>query len=99
MRSWVKLSAVLAIFATIGCNAQTYWVDGSCTSKENWPEYLNEAKSMAAASSARLASTTDTDFAAVFERIFKVDKSDAEAVDQVQSKSKRLLDRLEICHL
>jgi hypothetical protein len=86
MRSPLGLGVVLAIWLAVPCNAYTYYVDQSCYLKPEFQAYLNEATYMAGRASARLASATDTDFEAVFTRIFKVDKTDAEAVQEVHSK-------------
>lgn len=54
----------------------TYWVDISCTSRPYWDATIQETFLMAERSVARLNKDSDTDFAAVFERIFGVKKSD-----------------------
>jgi hypothetical protein len=54
-----------------------YWIDTSCTSRPIWADTMKEVFLMAERSSARLNKDSDTDFAAVFERIFKVKKDDS----------------------
>ncbi|KAL2071513.1 hypothetical protein VTL71DRAFT_12748 [Oculimacula yallundae] len=72
---------VLFIFQ---CSCFTYWVDNSCIgndgpvgSEENWEKFMQEAFSMARRAADRLSSDSDTDFSAVFKRIFKIEKSDS----------------------
>lgn len=47
---------------------------------------LGEAIKMATVAYARLGSSTDTDFANVYQRIFSTDKSDLPSLTQVQSE-------------
>lgn len=71
--------------------AYTYWVDASCSNRNSWNDYLTEARDMAAKANTRLHSSTDSDYANVFKRVFKVDKTDKNAFDTVTSKSNSLL--------
>lgn len=68
------LLSVLCVF--VQADPRTYWVDSSCTEGPGWSEWLEEAFKMAEAAARRLGSDTDTDFANVFKRIYRVDKSD-----------------------
>jgi hypothetical protein len=58
------------------CFAFTYWVDKSCSDRQYWDEFLDEAINMAKRADARLASPTDSDFGNVFTQIFKTNKND-----------------------
>ncbi|KAF2196222.1 hypothetical protein GQ43DRAFT_445316 [Delitschia confertaspora ATCC 74209] len=55
--------------------AKTYYVDNSCTEKPGWSTYITETMTMAKRTSERLESKTDTDFEAVFKRLFQTGKS------------------------
>jgi hypothetical protein len=73
---FIKRFVAIALVLAIPCQAYTYWVDPSCSARPIWQKAIDEAFDMAKKSSRRLASPTDTDYAAVFKRIFKVDKRD-----------------------
>jgi len=77
MRSIIFFSIMLAIISlSPPATGFTYWVDSSCTAKPSWATVFPEFWKMAKRSGERLESPTDTDYAAVFKRIFKVDKID-----------------------
>ncbi|KAI9682231.1 MAG: hypothetical protein M1817_000285 [Caeruleum heppii] len=81
-----KLAAFLALgLGSIPSHALTYWIDPTCEAKPGWSDIFRETMDMASKSHARLSSATDTDFAAVFKRIFKDDVSVTASVDQVKN--------------
>lgn len=57
------------------CYSCAYFVDSSCTNRPEWSDGLTDALTMAKRASERLERSQDTDFAAVFKRIFKVEKT------------------------
>lgn len=71
--------------------AYTYWVDASCSDRKDWNTYLTEARDMASKADTRLRSSTDTDYANVFKRVFKVDKTDENALNRVTCNSNSIL--------
>lgn len=78
VRLWHIIAILLFIFSTIThAVPRTYWVDASCSNRPGWSEFIDETLTMARTAAGRLESTSDSDFANVFKRIFKVDKTDA----------------------
>ena len=71
--------------------AYTYWVDASCSNRKDWNAYLTEARDMATKANTRLRSSTDSDYANIFKRVFKADKSDKNAFDAVTGNSNSIL--------
>ncbi|KAF8849827.1 hypothetical protein BDZ45DRAFT_809674 [Acephala macrosclerotiorum] len=69
----------LACAAVPATATLTYWIDPGCleiTDSQAWDTIMAETFRMAKRASERVYSDTDTDFAAVFKRIFGVDKTD-----------------------
>lgn len=76
-RSHLLSVALLASFILPSHGASyKYWVDSTCSNRPNWNDILSEALNMAKRSAERLASSTDTDYHNVFQRIFKTSTSD-----------------------
>ena len=71
--------------------AYTYWVDASCSNRNDWNAYLTEALDMAKKANTRLRRNPDSDYANVFKRVFKVDKTDNKAFDTVTGNSNSIL--------
>ncbi|QRD01098.1 hypothetical protein JI435_153080 [Parastagonospora nodorum SN15] len=68
-----RVLILLLLSITVHC--KTYFVHESCSAKDGWNKYMNEALSFAKKSAERLNSDSDTDFAAVYKRIFQAEKS------------------------
>ena len=65
--------AILSILRLVNC--ESYWVDQTCTSRPGWLKdgkhvFVDEALKMAARASLRLNKASDTDFEAVYFRLF-----------------------------
>ena len=71
--------------ATVSATPYSYWVHESCD-RPGFAAGFNEFKTMALKAHNRLNSVTDTDFAAVFKRIFKVEVTDVAAYNQVTGR-------------
>ncbi|KAG4435127.1 hypothetical protein IFR05_009392 [Cadophora sp. M221] len=78
--SMLSTSALALMFTIPYCAASkyTYWVHDSCYGKPGFDMDKTVAESMTMAKRAadRLGSSTDTDFANVFKKIFSIDKND-----------------------
>jgi len=77
MRASTTLISFLATAVPI-CQAasSSYWIDKSCTDRPLWEPAFREFWTMGKRGGERLASSTDTDYGAVFKRIFRVEKTD-----------------------
>ena len=78
---WAILAPTILLLSNLAfCDGKTYWVDGSCTSRPRWVRdgkqvYMDDAFSMATRASERLRSPTDTDFLALYMRLFGQDNN------------------------
>ncbi|KAL9615885.1 MAG: hypothetical protein Q9160_009183 [Pyrenula sp. 1 TL-2023] len=83
MKNFAALSLLLVLSPA---SAQlTYWVDSSCTNLpgNKFQTAFDDALTMARRGNMRFHSNTDTDQAALFQRIFKAPKTDRTAANQV----------------
>lgn len=91
MELFVFLS-FLSLFSVLPALAQvqhTYWVDQSCSGADI-TAIIEDAMNMAKRGTMRLNSGTDSDYAKVFERIFKAPKTDQTAFNKVNGKRELL---------
>lgn len=65
----------------------SYYVDRSCVNTDGFNDAFVSARKMAKRVLERLDSSTDTDFNAVFERVFNVAKSDEGPVKEIKGTS------------
>jgi hypothetical protein len=70
--------ALLAFSLPLVAHCKTVYIDSSCTSISNWNEYWRDARSSAKRAVERMQSASDTDFAAVFKRIFHTEMGSPE---------------------
>ncbi|KAF2689036.1 hypothetical protein K458DRAFT_483895 [Lentithecium fluviatile CBS 122367] len=72
--AFAALATVLA--SSLLVQAKTYYVDDSCTKRDQWKGAWDTAMRNAKRVSTRLGSDTDTDFERVVKILFKIDRSD-----------------------
>jgi hypothetical protein len=70
--------ALLAFSVPLVAHCKSLYIDQSCASKPGWDEYWKEAQSFAKRAAQRMESSSDTDFNAVFKRIYQTEKSSTE---------------------
>ncbi|KAF2277258.1 uncharacterized protein EI97DRAFT_493722 [Westerdykella ornata] len=65
---------LVALSLPLVAHSKSLYIDYSCTFKPGWNDYWQESLRLARRAGERLDSATDTDFEAVFKRIFRTDK-------------------------
>lgn len=88
----MKVSIVWGLTFALHCQAVTYYLDASCASK--FAGIWDEIHGMAKAGNAALADGKNDVMAAAFKQLFKVDKTDTNAVTKVTSEYLNILTRL-----
>lgn len=68
----------LALSLPLVAYSKSLYTDTSCTSKPGWDDYWKETQNLAKRGGERMDSATDTDFEAVFKRIFQTEKGSTE---------------------
>lgn len=69
---------LLALSLPLVAHSKSLFIDSSCTSKPGWDDYWKETQKLAKRAGERMDSATDTDFEAVFKRIFQTEKGSTE---------------------
>lgn len=70
--------ALVALSLPLVAHSKSLFIDSSCTFKAGWDDYWRETQKLAQRSVERMNSASDTDFEAVFKRIFKTEKGSEE---------------------
>lgn len=82
----LNLCSAIIVLLPLEAVGLLYWVDTSCSNRPGWPAFMEDTKNMATQTEERLNSQTDTDFEAIFNRIFKTAKADQAGFTKVISK-------------
>ncbi|KAH7067406.1 hypothetical protein BKA63DRAFT_495245 [Paraphoma chrysanthemicola] len=72
---FIKAISVAGLILPFQVHCLSVFVHKSCSDRSNWNSYFEESLNHARSSIRRLDSASDTDFAAVFRRIFHTEKS------------------------
>lgn len=65
---------LLALSLPLVVNSKSIYIDSTCTSKTEWNDYWKEAQGHTKRAVERIDSGSDTDFEAVFKRIYQTEK-------------------------
>jgi hypothetical protein len=65
---------LLFLLPLVSCYSRSLYIDKSCTTKDGWENYWKETEEFASQALKRMKDKSDTDFAAVFTRIFQTTK-------------------------
>ncbi|CAI6342585.1 unnamed protein product [Periconia digitata] len=69
---------LLALSLPLVAHSKSIYIDKSCTSRSSWDDDWKETLKLAKRARERMDSSTDTDFEAVFKRVFQTEKSSDE---------------------
>jgi len=76
---YLTSQVVLTLSLSAIAHCKSIYLDSSCTSRLEWNDYWSETIQLATRGSERMQSQSDTDFQAVFKRIFLTDTTSSDA--------------------